>query len=517
MAEKDASKSKSNVLTLDLGSAGRKLLRAVWRRLGRWLAGKVVTLEIGSTSIRLMETRGGVVRKWADLSFAPDSIAEEEEAGSTELSLGTMVKQLMASSGIKARKVNVSLSGLYSISRLLPVSNLAPDLPLQEAALEMASQIMPLSEDRLHLFWQVLTPSDEEDQILFLGVPREVLDSEIRSLKAVGITPQTVELKAMALIRVVNREQALILNIEPASFDIIIIANGLPQIMHTAAWQRETLSLEDAAEYLASSLELAVDFRNFHHPDAPLDPATPLFITGQLSGDPELMEKLQAKLSYPVEPLQPLLECPPYLPVSQYAVNLGLALRGTVSSRDNEQDGPLPLDINLLPESFRPWRPTARQLYSAAVILLALVVLFPLFDIASEAMGRTAMLQTKFDILNQQLERKKLEIKKREPIQKAINEYRQIVQRKVSFVDDIEVIRNEAEKLKVKIGTITHEGDKIVFSCRADNYLIFREYLAALEESGRFTSPIPPPEGYPYTTGGEVTLEPATTEEAKGG
>jgi len=515
LAEKETTGTKSSVLTLDLGSVGKKLLKVMGRRLGRWVSGRAVTLDISSTSIRLMEARGGVVRRWADLSFPADSV--EGEGGSGNPPLGTMVKQLMASSGIKARKVMVSLSGLYSVSRLLPASSLAPDLPPQEAALEMAVQIMPLSEDRLHLFWQTLTPSDGEPQVLFLGVPKEVIDEEIRSLKAVGIIPYIVELKSMALVRAVHREQALILNIEPSSFDIVIIVNGMPEVMRTVPWHRDDLSVEDAAEHLASNLEMTVDFRNSHHFDAPLDPATPLFITGQLSGDPELVEKLQARLGYPVEMLAPPLECPPFLPVSQYAVNIGLALRKMGSSRDSEQGGPLPLDINLLPESYRPWRPTAKQLYSVAIILVALAMLFPLFDIASEAMGKTAVLQTQFDLLNQQLERKKLEIKSREPIQRAINEYRQIVQRKISFVDDIDVIRGEAERLKVEVGSITHEGNSITFSCRADNYLIFREYLSALEESGRFTSPIPPPEGYPYTTGGNIILQPIAAEEAKGG
>ena len=76
MAEKDVSGTKS-VLALDLGTAVRKLTRAIGRTVGKWVGGKVVTLDIDSTSIRLLETKGGVVRRWADASFELGKAEEE--------------------------------------------------------------------------------------------------------------------------------------------------------------------------------------------------------------------------------------------------------------------------------------------------------------------------------------------------------------------------------------------------------------------------------------------------------
>ncbi|GAI52078.1 unnamed protein product, partial [marine sediment metagenome] len=119
-----------------------------------------------------------------------------------------------------------------------------------------------------------------------------------------------LELKAMALARAVNREQALILNIEPSSFDIIMIVNGIPEVIRTTAWQQNELTLEDKAEHLGLSLELTVGFYNTNHPNTPLDPATPLLITGQMSGEPTLIEKLEARLGYPIKLLTPPLDCP---------------------------------------------------------------------------------------------------------------------------------------------------------------------------------------------------------------
>ncbi|GAI49724.1 unnamed protein product, partial [marine sediment metagenome] len=123
------------------------------------------------------------------------------------------------------------------------------------------------------------------------------------ALRAAGVNPRVLDLKAMALVRAVNREEALILNIEPTSFDVVMVVGGIAEIMRTTAWQEGDLSEEEQAEHLAVALDLTVGFYNSHHPSYPLDPATPLFITGQMSGDLTLIDKLQERVGYPIESL----------------------------------------------------------------------------------------------------------------------------------------------------------------------------------------------------------------------
>jgi hypothetical protein len=267
------------------------------------------------------------------------------------------------------------------------------------------------------------------------------------------------------------------------------------------------MSIEDAAEYLATNLEVTVDFYNAHHVDAPFEVANPLYITGQMSMELELMAKLRSRLGFNIEELTPSLDCPALLPVSQYAVNIGLAMRQEVFHRDGGGARLLPLDINLLPRAYRPWRPTTNQIYSVVILVAAIALIFPLMEVTAEAMGKTAILQQKSDTLDNQLMLKKMEIERREPLQKAISEYNSIVNSDTSFSDDISLIIREAERTDVVVNAIAHDEVEIAINCMADDYLSFRAYLAALEESGRFASPIPPPEGYPYTTSGTITLK----------
>ncbi len=470
-----------------------------------------VTLEIDTTAIRLMETGEGKVMKWASLSLDPNLF--EDGVISDPPALSAAVRQLMDSSGIRARDVIASVSGLYSVSRIVAVPTPPGEAITRDAVLEAAEEIMPLSMDGLYLSWQTIASSEGTQQALVVGVPRDIIDAEVRALRAAGINPRTLDLKALALARAVNKEQALILNIEPSSFDIIIVVNGIPEVIRTLAWQPDSLTEEERVEHLAMNLELTVGFYNSHHADTPLDPATPFLITGQMSADPDLVEKLPARVGYHLESLTPPLECPKHMPVSQYAVNIGLALKGMTPSKSpsHVKDSYLPPDINLLPATYKPWRPSARQVYLAGAIIAAIVLLFPLYQMTSGAMGKTANLQAEYTSLNNRLQLIQLEIRSREPLKQAISEYQTIVNMGSGFTEDLSVINSEAGRLGVQVDSIIHQGKSITLTCQTEpeSYIAFRDYVTALEESGRFATVTPPSERFSYVTGGTITLESA--------
>ena len=486
----------------------------------------MITLEINSADIRIMEVSEGKVIKWGSRPLEPGIIKEGVVVAPQ--ALGTAVKQLMASNGIKEKKVTACIGSLYSLSRMVLVPTPLEQPVTEEAVLEVAEDVMPLSQEETYFFWQTIAPGHGGQQVLLIGVPREVIDSEVRALRAAGINPHILGLKTLALARAVNRKDALVLNIEPTSFDTIVVAGGVAELLRTSAWQPEGLSEEDRAEQLVSAIRLTVSFYDTHHPGAPFDPKTPIFITGQMSGDRALIDDIQGGIEYPIEPMSPPLEYPEHLPVSQYAVNLGLALKATTAPRmrisftrkSRETPGnvghmvfSIP-DINLLPQIYKPWRPSARQIYASLAIVAVLSLFFPIYQVTTDAMRETALVRQRYAATNTVMQRRLAELSKREPLQKAITQYKSIVDMGGAFVDDLEAVKKEAKNLGndagkfIEIRTISHYGSSIIFFCEADSYSTFRDFIRALEDNGQFTTPIIPPEGYPYIKGGTITLQP---------
>ena len=146
------------------------------------------------------------------------------------------------------------------------------------------------------------------------------------------------------------------------------------------------------------------------------------------------------------------------------------------------------------------------QSYYFRSLLAAMALLVPLYDVVSESLADTAALDIKYGAVNNLLEIRKGQIAQREPLQKIVDEYDQIVAMGGGFVEDLNTINNLAEGLSVEVSSIVHSGASISFFSQTDDFNTFREYVSALEASGRFMNPITPPEGYPYVTGGTITL-----------
>ena len=240
--------------------------------------------------------------------------------------------------------------------------------------------------------------------------------------------------------------------------------------MRDIVWEQDNLTVDDRAEHLARTIGITVDFYNSRHPGTPLAPDTPMFITGRISSDLALTEKLQARLGYPLEPLTPPLEYPEDLPVSQYAVNIGLALKGKALSGEVEQGGFAPPDINFLPAVYHAWKPSVRQLYSLAALIVAVGLLFQLYQVTDDALAKTATLQARYGILNTELQKRQLELKNRAPLQQAVKEYRTISHMDGNFAEYLKVIDSEAAEHGVQLQSVTHRGDTITINWPVDSY-----------------------------------------------
>ena len=192
----------------------------------------MITLEVSSTEIRLMESLDGKVIKWITYPLEAgmldaDGVISEPQA------LGVTIRQLITMSGMNGRDVIAGVSGLYSLSRIVTVPTPSRESITRQAVMEAVGQAVPLSEDEIYLSWQTIAVVGDAQRVLVVAMPRSVIDSEMSALNVAGLKTRTLDLKAMALIRAVNKQQALIINIEPTGFDMILVVDGAPEVVRT--------------------------------------------------------------------------------------------------------------------------------------------------------------------------------------------------------------------------------------------------------------------------------------------
>lgn len=285
---------------------------------------QVTTLNIEEHEIRLLVVGRGKVGKWASAPLTPGLISEGLVRDPA--AVGSAIGELFASQRVSKRKVVTSVTGLRSISRVVTIPQVKPNL-LESVVLREAKREMPISLDEIYLSWKVLGGRGNKQRVYILGVPQEVIDGHVEALREAGMKPRAMDLKPLALVRAVNRKNAIITNLEDGTLDIIIVIEDVPVIVRTIALGKESPAPEKKHDRLAEELSRTIKFYNDSHREAGLHPDICVYPSGALADEPDVRETLQATTEHPVVALQPPLECPDDLPVGRFLVNMGLALK----------------------------------------------------------------------------------------------------------------------------------------------------------------------------------------------
>lgn len=457
-----------------------------------------VTLNISPTSVRLLSVRGREVEKWGSMPLPPGLV--KDGLILRPKVVGAVINSLFKSTGITKKRVITSLTGLSFIHRILTLPRMERD-SLSEAIQRAARREMLLPPEELYLCGQAISNGADEAGFLILGVPRNPIDVLVQALGEVDIQPYLIDLNPLALARVAHRREAIIVNMESDCFDIVLIADGMPAIMHTISPRGPGATMEENIRKLADELLKTVEFYNNNHPQSPLSTTASLLVTGELSADVATRELISAEVGHPVEPLKPPLKLPPDLPAASFATNIGLALKKLPVKPATNGKGTYFRDINLniLSGQFgirKSWIRLPLVLLFLAV-LTGLGLLLPMNQLRSQTDAETTRLQTELAGLNQELNQATLLADKAKQITDTTNkviadtetsrqEYQYILSAGGDFAYNLKLVTDAlpsgAYFTSVEVGK-----NQITMTGGADNAFKVVGYVNALEALGKFS------------------------------
>jgi type IV pilus assembly protein PilM len=197
-----------------------------------------VGLDIGSGLIKLVAishaSGGPVLTKVAFTSVVNDAIVEGEIMDPAIVA--EAIKGLMASSGIKTKKVVVAVGGRDVIIKKIAMDRMK-EVEAREVIRWEAEQHVPFDMDNVELDFQILDPEAEGLQmtVLLVAAKRELVEHKLALLSDIGLEAGVIDVDAFALHNAfeVNYPEAMrgvvgLVNIGHETTNINILDDGVP-------------------------------------------------------------------------------------------------------------------------------------------------------------------------------------------------------------------------------------------------------------------------------------------------
>lgn len=285
---------------------------------------RIIALSIEGTTLRLVSSRGDSVEIWDSIPFAPHFVRGGHVADSQ--GLGAVIRNALAKRKISKGKVVCALSAAGTTSRIINLPRVGRG-KLEGIVDREVRRLVGASAGNSYIHWRALAPAGDQQQVYLLTVPRRPLHALVRAVRAAGLNISLIDLKPLALMKAVNRRDAIIANAESNSVDVIVMLDDVPVIVQSAVLGEEMLSADYAIGRISDELVRAISSYNDGHRDSPLDPEFPVYLTGTVAGSMAFALNVSTLTGRPIGRLGPPLRYPAELPLAHYMVNMGLILR----------------------------------------------------------------------------------------------------------------------------------------------------------------------------------------------
>ena len=281
------------------------------------------SLNIEADSARLLSVKGHTVTKACEISI-PEGYIRNTVIDNPQ-GVADIISDLFKQSKVSRQDLYVAMNNFRSVARLITLPRISHGR-IDEAVMWAAEREMPVPLDTLYVTWQLLDKTASGQNVFLLGVPRDTYTQFVKSLWAAGISTKAIDSKLIALSRLINSEQGMVIDLESDSISVILQVTGIPMAMQTALVPVGNTIVEDRVKRATDDLYRVIEYHNKTHPEQPLNRDTGIHLTGSIVND-EIIDLVQRSTGRSVVlPDIPLTVPDDFLP-HRYAVNAGLIFR----------------------------------------------------------------------------------------------------------------------------------------------------------------------------------------------
>jgi len=358
-----------------------------------------------------------------------------------------------------------------------------------------ARRALPIPLEQLYISWQTIPAPEGKSRVFLVAIPRQMADSLNKILRQVGLKPYLMGIKPIALTRLVKEATAIIIDVQPTEFDLVIMADGVPQPIRTISFPDEALTMQKKLRMVKDDLSRTIEFYNSNNLEKPLADDTPIFVSGELAEEPKLLKALSSELGYPTLPLSSPLKCSKQLDPAHYMANVGLALKEL-----SKESGPVAVNVNALPGPYRPkpvpWVKIAAVPSTAIIVGLLFLVATNIQESSANIASIRSQLDNANHIINQkQLQKKELTgsiatlekgIAAAKASQNTFTAATDVLEKQGGIINGDLAETTSSLPGPINLTGINHAGDQLSIAGEAPSEAEVLAYARNLDNSGRF-------------------------------
>ncbi len=274
--------------------------------------------------LRILVCEGQKVVSWDAIPFDPRLVSGALVV--EPYSLGRFINDAFDRRALPRGRVHCAVPAVGVISRVIEIPHITGRERSRSVKAE-AMRALGVSPGRYFVYGHPLDESEDASVVFVLAVPRETLRSIVDTMRAAGIVPRTVDLAPLALARGVGQSDAIILRLDPMGVDLVAVLDDVPLIVRSIAFGEQSLTLEEAQD--AAIDLMSTELRRYEdvYVGSRIVQSVPVYLAGDLAGGLRLVDRVRTVTGHPLGRIAPLIDYPEDLPMTDYLVNIGLALK----------------------------------------------------------------------------------------------------------------------------------------------------------------------------------------------
>lgn len=205
-------------------------------------AKETLGIDLGSTSIKIVQLDGGRVVRWGYRELDPKEAAPEVSAQDRMSALGHLLNDFLQQDKRSPKVGSISVSGNSVIVRYVKLPKLTHQ-ELEQTIQFEAEPYIPFAIPEVNMSFHILRDTTEDGQpkmeTVLVAAKKELIDQRLEVLTAAGIRPIVVDVDAFTLENAYGlshpaaevSETALLINIGASVTSMIIMENGLSRVV----------------------------------------------------------------------------------------------------------------------------------------------------------------------------------------------------------------------------------------------------------------------------------------------